>query len=164
MRRALAVLLLLLGFGATAIAAQVRGPRPRPMLGFQPPPGRWIPFVGARYSTVQGVSASVLLLRDHSAHGEEYSGVFGAAEAGLHGVAGSGGEGGWAVISGASLRATYLRTYGSGGRLAGGQDFVGGEFRISVRWWTFGGGWYRRVAGNAPGDRSSLVFTAGLGY
>lgn len=162
MRRALALLLLLL-LGGRGVAAQVRGPRLRPMIGFQART-RWVPFLGARYSSVQGFSGSVLLLRTRAGNGQVYRGPFAAAEGGIHGVSASVGEGGWAAVSGSSLRATFLRTYGSGGRLAGAQSFVGGELRISMRWWTLGGGWYRRIRGSAPGDRSTFAFTAGLGY
>jgi len=156
-------LLLALALAPGAAHAQGHRPNTRPTIGFHRP-ARWIPFVGARYSNVQGFSGSLLVLRNHAASGEVYSGLFGAAEAGVHGVSVSAGEGAWAVISGGSLRATYLRTWGDGGHLAGGQEFIGGEFRISMRWWTLGGGWYRRVAGSAPGDGSSFAFTAGLGY
>lgn len=161
MRRNLLLLALALAPGAAQ--AQSHRPNTRPTIGFHQP-ASWIPFVGARYSSVQGMSGSVLLLRNHSTHTEQYSGWLAAGEVGLHGWSASVGEGGWAAISGASLRTTYLHTWGSGGRLAGGQSFVGGELRASVKWWTFGAGWYRRVAGHAPGDGSTFAFTAGLGY
>jgi len=163
MRRALALLGLVLVVVARDAAAQRGAPRARPALGLGTPT-TWTPFLGARYSSVQGISGSLLLLRGHATRDEVHSGEFAAGEVGQRGWSAGLGVGGWAAVAGSSLRATYLRTWGHDGRLAAGQGFVGGEFRVSLRWWTFGGGWYRRVAGSAPGDRSTFVFTAGLGY
>ena len=123
-----------------------------------------VPYIGARYSNVQGVSGSLLVLRNTSGQTDEPGGTFGAAEVGFHGASASVGTGRWSALSGGSLRATYLRTWGDGGPLAKGQGFVGGEARISFWWISLGAGWYHRVSGSAPGDRSSFAFTAGLGY
>ena len=123
-----------------------------------------MPLIGARYSNVQGVSGSLLLLRDHSSRSEKYGGWFVASEVGMHGVSASLGEGEWAAVSGGSFRATFLRTYGDGGRLAGGQSYVGGEARVSLVWATFGAGFYQRMAGAVPDDGSIFAFTIGFGY
>lgn len=124
----------------------------------------WVPLVGARYSNVQGLGGSLLLLHDDSRVSGERSGWFGATEVGVHGISASLGEGHWGSVSGGSFRATLLRTYGDRGRLAGGQNYLGGEARVSLVWASFGAGFYQRVTGDAPGDGSIFAFTVGFGY
>lgn len=163
MRRLFLMSALVLGCPGVA-AAQHHAPIPHATAALRRLGHHPVPFIGMRYSNVQGLTGSLLLLREAPNQVDEYAGAFGAVEAGVHGISAGIGTGRWSALSGGSLRATWLRTWGDGGSLAKGQSFVGGEARVSFWWFSFGAGWYRRVAGTAPGDRSRFTFTAGLGY
>ncbi|HET7041679.1 MAG TPA: hypothetical protein VFI13_06660 [Gemmatimonadales bacterium] len=160
MRRPLLLVLTLLG-APCAVQGQVQvgmmGPALRSAAG-------WKLLPGVHYVNATGATFSLALLRVAHAGMETGGGYLIGGEAGLDG--GKIGIGRGTRTSGGSgmIRLGYLRTWGSGGRLAPGQEFVGGDVRMGFRGFAFGVGWHRRISGSAPGERSYTTLSAGIGF
>ena len=74
---------------------------------------------------------------------------------------------GLAALSGAGggvVRLAGFRTWSDRGKVAIHQSYVGGEIRLTKRFVTLGGGYFRRITGTAPGDGHYFSASLGLLY
>ena len=160
MRRTILLAVLMVG-APTLLAAQVQvgmiGPAMRG-------PGGWKLLPGIHYVNSTGATLSLGVLRlPHLALGTG-TGPLVSGEAGLHGGRFGVGTGSRSQRGSGFVRLSYLETWGSGGTLGTDQRFAGGDARMSFHGIALGAGWYRRVSGSAPGERTVITLSAGIGF
>ena len=160
MRRA--ILLVVLALGAPALlASQVQVGMLGPAMRGK---GGWKLLPGIHYVNATGATLSLGALRVAHPALETGSGPLVGAEAGLHGWRFGVGTGTRTDRGAGFVRLSYLETWGSGGTLGADQRFAGGDARMGFHGIAFGAGWYRRISGTAPGERTVITLSAGMGF